>query len=43
MSILSPGFGVTLWNDIPRHIRDLPCQTFKAILRRHLSDILVKK
>ena len=32
--------GAKLWNEIPRHIKDLPKKTFKIVLRNLLFDIL---
>ena len=33
-------FGVTLWNDIPRCVRDLPKRAFKSKIIQLLIDIL---
>ena len=36
-------FGVTLWNEMPCHIRDLPKKKFRKVLHRLLLDILKRE
>ena len=41
--LLFSRFGVRLWNEIPRRIRDLPKKEFKGEIRQLLLNILVNE